>query len=248
LNTALGGSNMVIYFNLNETQKGTDTLSGVDILAWAAITLTDDQGILAPKTFYLTSDPDAAGKAASIASGGPDPSVGTCDVNPVTPYSGNPSCGTLSPNGTPYEANVDPKWTYISGVFCINPDGTRAHFGSCNGDPTEQAGAKSVQNNIGQDQAAFAIWNLTLDDIIAHNGCTDGTFTCANRYDVLQADIRFSMLNNGPEQVFLASTTSTSVLVPEPSSLALLGAALAGLGWTFRRRKQSARRADGLAI
>src|SRR6266536_38851 len=103
LNTALGGGNMVIYFNLNETKGGTDTLSGVDLLSWAAITLTDDQGILAPKTFYLTSDPLAGGKAAS-ALGGPDPSMKTCDVDPNTPYSGNAACpATLNQNNTAAE-------------------------------------------------------------------------------------------------------------------------------------------------
>lgn len=249
LNAALHGEKMVIYFNLNETKGGTDTLSGVDVLSWAAITLHDSKlkDGLADKTFYLDANGPATGINLASQGLGPDPSVKTCDVNPNTPYSGNSSCPTtLNANGThaygdPADGNADPRWTYVSGVFCVDPSGTGGplgngfyHYGSCDGRAGEGAAAKSVQNNVGQDQAAFAIWNAELDQIIANNGCVAG-----GCYDEFHADFRFSMLDNGPEQIFLASVKSTTVLVPEPSSIALLGAALAGLGWSVRRRRRS---------
>ena len=231
LNTALGGAPAVFYFNLNETGN-TDTLSGIDLLLWGAITLHDTTGILPDETFYLTNETPAT---PGFQGSGPDPTLGTCDVNPVNPYSGNSACSSLDANGTTaYQTNADGRWVYVSGYFCIKSDGSLEHYGSCTS--TDKAnGDQSVQNNLGAKDAAFASWNLTLDSIIADNGCTNGTLTCTNRYDVLQADFRESMLDNGFEQVFIASTASPTS-VPEPSTLALFGSALAALGWLLRRR------------
>ena len=227
LDTALNGGKMVIYFNMNETGN-TDQLSGIDLTAWARVRLLDSTTGQYRDFFF--DGTGAVETAANVGdNGGPDPSAAPADTNPINP------------------TFTDPRWDYVSGTYCIDsgadpntPDvvgqlGGFLHFGSCSG-PNDSGAIKatSVNNNLGAKQAAFGVYSLTLDDILAAGGYDSST---GITYDQMETDFRFSDTDNGYEQVFLASVAGPKTpSIPEPSSLALLGGAFLGFALWRRRR------------
>lgn len=251
LNTALNGESAVFYFFMNEVGQGTDILfPGTDELAWAKVTLHDNDGVLPDEIFYLTND-----MALTLANGAPDPTLGTCNVDPGQPYSGNPAdCGnnvassdpTINQNGTDFADNADERYTYVSGFFCTSSTGVLLHYGRCDSQ-TDPAGSVDIENNLGNNQAGFAVYNAELSAIIANNGCVTG-----GCYDVLQGEVLLSMTDNGFESIGIAGNGTTPVInpncsptapcdVPEPGSPAMLGAgliALSGAMWWQRRRRR----------
>lgn len=215
LNAALNGAPAVFYFNLNETGT-TGTLAGTDLLMWAKVSLIDNSGVLDPISFYLAGSPfdSGAGVVQSKLYGGPV-------ANP----------------GDPGYSAADPRWTYVHGDICVSGS-TFIHYGSCtNSDP---AGAQTIDQNLGANQAAFAGYNLELDRFI-QNPCVNFG-EAASCYTTMQIDWRMSQLNNGYEQLFIASTGSPPPSVPEPNGgpLMLLGLGLLSLFFGLARWKQEA--------
>ncbi|HKU66116.1 MAG TPA: PEP-CTERM sorting domain-containing protein [Rhizomicrobium sp.] len=211
LKTYLNGENMVFYFNLNETGVD-DTLSGTDLLFYMKVTLKNSS-TGAATDFYLAGNPfdpsgSGNGKALSILNGGPDETGIYPDVSP----------------GATYDPD-DERWTYVHGNICVNGS-TFLHYGNCvGGDP---AGATSVKQNLGENQAAFAGYNSVLSDLINNSSL----------YDTMSIDWRMADQNNGYEQLFILASGDKRT-VPEPFTIGLFGAGLAGVALLRRRRKKA---------
>ena len=221
----LMGDEFVIFFNLNDTNSDP-LLDGQDQLAWAKVEVIDDDGIAPTMTYYFSAQDDrlgvtpgtdehAIGLADSIAMGGPE-------ADPSVDPAGTGSTGDLS--------TIDSRWGYVYGEVCIDTGtGLLVRFGKCEaGDP---AGSTTVNQNLGADEAAFAVFNKELSDKI-----TDPT----TPYDTLRADIRISRIDNGYEQIFIkrgvVEFADDGGEVPTPLTLTLLGPLLVGFGLVARRR------------
>jgi hypothetical protein len=133
---------------------------------------------------------------------------------------GNPG-STTAPSAT---NSADPNYVYIHGTVCISATGGFLGFGPCTTAQTA-AGGKNVNQNLGANQAAFAISNPTLSNLIldANSG-----------YEFFRASWQLAETNNGFEQFFAATPNSTPAL-PAPGVVLLLGLGLIGVWRTARR-------------
>lgn len=183
----------------NLNETGTDGLLGLDLLTWFKITLEDMDGNLPTKEFYLTGVPGSTTA----------PLVPTADqmADPLYVY--------------------DPNWVYVHGTICVSATTGFLGFGPCT---LAQAalGGTNVNQNLGANAAAFAIYNEELSDLVLDSG-----------YDIMRGNWQFAYINNGPEQQFSA-LTPVGRQVPEPGTLALLGLGLMGLGLGSLRRHKAA--------
>lgn len=235
LNTFLGGDDLVVYFNHNQTNSGSTI--DQDLFIWAQIALVDTGCTVSTAAhpcsqyFYITSVPNNTG-LQNFGQPGGDPTLYTgpqmADTACLYP-SATDACGfPFGGIGTGAASGLPMFMVRAIGQVCLNgPVGT--------GTPVPCSGphVATVNENLGADHVANAVVFPEINSILMAANF-DG-------YDVLHADIRMgcnaltitggvcpdgSVLNNGFEQIFLgrlATTPGPPEIVAEPSSVALLG-------------------------
>ncbi|MCK4623185.1 MAG: PEP-CTERM sorting domain-containing protein [Desulfuromonadales bacterium] len=104
------------------------------------------------------------------------------------------------------------------GQLCLDGAGSLVDCG-------DVAAVETINHNLGANQAVYALVSPELNDFIR-------SWDNSSAYDTLSLDIRLRDLNDGYEQIFIQTVT----VIPEPSTLLLLGGGLVGLGFWSRRK------------
>lgn len=130
------------------------------------------------------------------------------------------------PTAAPGTAPFDP-YVYVNSLICVNGT-TFLHEGACTG--SDPAGSQDFSSNLGDNLAAFAIYNATLDQLVRDPNSV---------YDILRVDWVMAFLNGGGEAAWIANNTTVGITtVPEPMSLTLLGISLLGMALALRLRRK----------
>ncbi len=243
-----GGEALVFYFNNNqEKSQGTAAES---LAAWGQLWVTDDTGTQVGVRYDFTNNNSPY---ALVSEGGGGM------------FLGDPSAYTSDGSGPNGNSNSNTDYVLSGGAICLDEDNSGGAPGvpagvpvpvSC-GNPAADSGP--VDHNLGANEAAYAILFPELDALMA------GLFTSMSDADLadytLHLDVRLGCdpvlfsttdqnaeicsgaisghgknINNGFEQIFIgAAIVDDRQQVPEPTTIALMGLGLAGIGW--RRRK-----------
>lgn len=230
LRTFLGGSDMIFMFNLNEDNGGDpNTLDGQSLVVAMKVELTDANGAVL-NTFYVGANnalmlPQTAAQKWG-SDGAPDNALAA-----ITP--------TLVDGGLNGYYSTDPRWAYVHGAISV--DATTGAFlgmGDCNF--TQAANCKTINQNLGANEVAFAAFNQQLSDLIldplsgvAFMNVTALTGGQSNGFEQL-----FIMAANIPDTC-PPTAPECNPTVPEPGTLALGGLALTVMA-ALRRRKSGA--------
>ena len=209
LKTYLNGGALDFFFNLNQTKAtgGTYLQTPQDMLAYMAVTLTSADG-KSQVTFRLDGNNCSGLLGACIPTQGVTQTTGVNDVLPT----------------------LNDKWAYVHGSICALDNGTVIDLGPCTS--TDQAaGGKEIDQNLGANNASFALYSQALQNALMSATYAGGTLT---------VDARMAAENNGYEQLFiLAGNAIPNTDVPEPLTITLFGAGLAGLGMMRLRRRKA---------
>lgn len=119
-------------------------------------------------------------------------------------------------------------WGHIHGKICVaNASGGQSpqllHLGECT---SSDVGGVTIDQNLGANNAAFALTNDDLNDLIY-----------GSIYDVMRIELGLEDMSNGYEQLFIFGAGGRSTAVPEPAAIGLLGLGALGIGLARRRKK-----------
>jgi hypothetical protein len=136
-----------------------------------------------------------------------------------------------TPTGPDVDAPVDntgyanKQFVHVHGQIVVDKTtGQFIRYGDTILNPNE----KVVTQNLGDNQAAFAVFNQQLSDLVKTSDPTD----------VFKMDLRYAFNTNGPEAIWAQSTKVRGGVIPEASSLsiwALIGLSTAIGAWRRRR-------------
>lgn len=221
----LDGGQALFLFNNN------DTNADQNLAAWAKLWVTDTNNSVYGGRYLYFSNMGAIYGLGGVANG---------DATTYNPGNVTPSIGSL----------FSTDMVLSGGSLCVGANGDVIHAGSCaGGDP---AGSKTINHNLGANQAAYAIdvpllnqWlntlfgldNGTLGGYTLHMDLRLGCYEQSTSNPGGWVDCTDIAIDNGYEQLFLVSTNS-DFSTPEPSSVALLGLALLGLGGRKLRNRK----------
>jgi hypothetical protein len=231
----LAGGTAQFMFNNNDENKDQN------LAIWAKLWLTDDQGALYGRHLYLTNR-DGNNNALAYGAGG--------TPNGATASTFNGGNVLPSVTGGGFGPNGRSDYVLAGGEVCVD-NGTGAVVppmgnGNCPG------GSKSISHNLGANQVAYVgdvpllnTWLGTLfgslsdTDLAKYTmhldlklGCHNDVTAAANDWATCDS----VAIDNGFEQLFLASSNSLIIDVPEPKGLALVGLGLLVAVGLSRRR------------
>jgi len=173
------------------------------------VTLKDTTGQHTAASFWL--DGNACNGQLGV------PGSGNCDPSQSVSQSIDPNAAIL-----PADPLHD-EWAYIHGQICVSPAGAVVNFGACaKNDHTNT----TVNQNLGANDAAFGLYSNALQ-----------TALDLGWYDVMSVDFRMAALTDGYEQLLIFASNRIPTDVPEPLTITIFGAGLAGAALWRRRRK-----------
>lgn len=225
----LAGEDMVFFFN-NNNLNGANLQS---LAAWAQVKVTDNANDLLGVFDFTNND----GAYAIVSEGG----GGT--------FFGDPNAYTSDGSGPTVGDNNNTDYVLSGGPICIDTDTSPPTPVSCNSLLADEG---PINHNLGADNAAYAVVAPELNSLL--KGLFDGALTlddytmsidlrlgCDPDFGAYDAEICTGAIsgfgkniNNGFEQLFIATATFESeITVPEPSMLLLFCGSLL----LFCRRK-----------